>query len=948
MTKPSRTAFQSRTGSTLAMLALLLAAFGTVSSARADIAPNAPSGSAAPVNNGAVRQYVNDAGKAMKNGNPHLAVILLKNALKIAPGDGAVRAQLGYADLQFGDLVSAERELRQAQADGAPDRLVLPVLFQTMLLRHEEQKLLSEFPDPGLNAAGPGPADLLKVRAMALQALGNASDAAAAMDHSLALRRDAPGLIARARLAQKQNNLPLAKSLGDEALKLAPKSPEALLFKLGLLMLGNDRVGALTLANQLIQQFPDNLSLRIARIELSIQLKQDSHASADVDALLAKSPNSPIVLYYKALLLARANDIKGAWHIAQSLPPDFVQSQPTIAIITSQMAISSGNEETGAAILNSVLAKSPGLVDVRLRLAALRLRQNSPEAALGVLQPLKDSNDARSLALLSQAYLSLHQYSNALDALGRLNAAGTGGAGVKRELALVEMQSGQSDQAIKDLIELDAKQPTDPTVVAPLVAALSQAKRYAEALAAADRLGADPKQRVQALFFRGQILVLQGDGNGALAAFQSALKLNPRYIAALYYRAGLFEVQKRYADADRDLQTILQVDPKNILALVKRAEVAARQNQDANARAILTRAIGIAPQDPAPRTALIKYLIIRRDLKAAMAAASDLVRVAPKNIEGLTLLGQLQLAFGQKAQSLVTLRRLSALAPKSSNAQLLLANALFANGDNTGASSALSIAAASDPNSISVRSAQIGMMFASNDIGGAIASARAFQTANPGIEADLLLARTFMKAKELSQAAAVLTQSMSVKPDRRALSLLADIAVTTGDKKRAANLLSDWLARNQSDVAIRAQYATVLLQDGDKVRATAQFEAVLRQDPKSIAALNNLAWLLQKDDPKRAYQLAATAYKLYPGAADVADTFGWIKFQSKDLKGALELLNRAHALRPKDGEITYHLVLAVDASGNRNSARGLLKALLDSGVKFDDIVDALKLSVAWH
>jgi len=485
-------------------------------------------------------------------------------------------------------------------------------------------------------------------------------------------------------------------------------------------------------------------------------------------------------------------------------------------------------------------------------------------------------------------------------------------------------------------------------VVAPLVAALAEAKRFAEALAVADRLGTDPKQRVQSLFLRGQILVLQGDGNGALAALNGALKLNPKHVGALYYRAGLLEADQKFDDADRDLQTILQLDPKNMMALVKRAEIAARRNQDAETRAYLAKATAIAPQSPAPRAALVKYLIVRHDLKGALAAANDLVRIAPNYTEGLTLLGQIQLGLGLKSDAAATFRKLSALLPQSANAQILLANALFSGGDVAGASSALTAAANDDPNSIAVKNAQINLMLAQKNIAGAIAAARAYQTANPGQLADLLLANTLVKAKEFSQASAVLTRSMAAYPSNKTLSMLAQIAVATGDKKRAENLLSDWLKANPRDVDLREQYASTFMQDGDNANARAQFELVLTQNPKSIAALNNLAWLLQKDDPKRAYQLAATAYKLYPGAADVVDTFGWIKFQAKDVKGALELLKRAHDLRPKDGEITYHLVLAIDASGNRNSAKGLLKALLDSGVKFVDIVDALKLSEAWH
>ena len=949
MTQSNRTVERVFSRSRFAALVLALATLFAVSPAEAIVAPASGSNSAAnALNDPAVRQFVQDAQKAMRNGNPGLAAILLKNALNVAPKNAMVRAQLGIVLLRSGDPAGAERELRQARADGAVDALVLPALLQTMLSRHEEKKLLTEFPEPAPNATGLTAIDILRARALAFQALDNPSEAAAAMDKALALRRDVAGLVGRARLAEQQGDLPLAKKLSEEALKLAPNSPEALLLKLGLMMLANDRPGALALANKLTQQFPDNLSLKIARIELAIQLKQDRNVSADIDALLAKSPNSPILLYFKALILARSNDVKGAWHIAQSLPPSFTQSQPSIAIVVSQMAIGSGNVETGAAILNAVLAKSPNLVDVRLRLAGIRLGQKSPEAALSVLQPLKDSNDPRALALLSQAYLNLHQYNNALNALGRLNAAGGGSAGLKRELALVEMQSGQSDQAIRDLMELADKAPNDPTVVAPLIAALGQAKRFDEAVAVADRLGTDPKQRVQAYFFRGQTHVLQGDGNAALADFENALRLNPKYIAALYYRSGLLEVRGRYADADRDLVTILQTDPKNIMAHVRRAEIAARQGQDKNARDLLARAIAAAPHNPVPRIALARYLITRHEYKAALATAAETVRLNPTNTEALTLLGQLQLGQGQKAQSVATFRRLGGLIPKSANAQLLLANALFVSGDQLGASSALNAAATSDPNSLAVRAAQIGLMLSNHDVTGAIRSARAFQAANPGTAPDLLLANTLIKAKELSQAAAVLARSLTVKPDNRVVSLLAQVVAATGDKKHAENVLADWLNGNPRDVVIRAQYGTILMQDGEKAKATDQFELILHQSPSNITALNNLAWLLQKDDPKRALALSGQAYKLYPNAADVVDTFGWLKFQMRDVNAALPLLKRAHDLRPNDGEITYHLVLALDAGGNRSAAKSLLKNLLNNGSKFDHIVDALKLSESWN
>jgi len=943
---PARRLYNARTLVVCATVLLLVAG----APAQAAISPSTPSGANAdaPANNAAVRQYVQDAQKALKEGNIRLTIILLKNALNAAPKNAVLRAQLGFVLLQSGDPVQAERELRQARSDGAPPKATTPALLQAMLMRHEEAKLLEEFPDPGATAQGSDSADILKGRALALQATGKPADAMAAIDRSLALHRDISGLLTKAQIAELQNNTDLAMQLSNEALKSDPKNAAVLLFKLGVLMLTNDTKGALALSNQLLQTYPNNLPARLARIETLLKLKQDNQAKAEVDAILAKAPNAPIGLYYKALLRARANDVKEAWRIAQSLPPEFTQAQPATAIIVAQMAISSGNLDTGAAILSASLGKSPNNVELRLRLAAVRMRQNSPQDALSVLEPIKDSTDPRALALLSQIYLKLNRSSDALDTLNKLNTVAPSNLGVKRELALVEMQAGQADQALKDLIELGAKQPTDPTVVAPLIAALVQARRLPEALAAADRLGTDPKQRTQSLFYRGQVLMQEGDTNGALAAFQKVLQIEPKNVASLYLRAQLFAAQHKFAEATNDLQTILTIDPKNVAALIKLAEIASQQNRDGDVRNLLAKATSVAPSNPTPRLALARYLASKKDNKAALAAASETVRVLPNNSDALALTGDLQLALGQKKEAIATFQRLTSLTPQSARARLLLANALFGAGDRAGAADALNTAASLDPKSGDVYAAQINLLFAQGDVNGAVTKAKAYQSANPGAAADVLLADTYVRAKQLNQAAAVLTQSYGVHPNRTTLARLVQLKIAGGDTKQASALLANWLASNPRDLEVRSQYATLLMMTRDTARAAAQFEVILQQDSKNIVALNNLAWLLQRSDPKRALSLAVLADKLSPNSPDVLDTTGMIKLGQKDAKGALDILNRAHSLRPKDGEITYHVVLALDANGKRESAKGLLAALLNSGVKFADLANATQLLATWH
>jgi tetratricopeptide (TPR) repeat protein len=384
---------------------------------------SATSDIAMSVKNPAARQLVTDAEKAFRSGNTTVALTLLRRATDAAPKDGWIRLALGRALVRTNNPVSGEEQLRQARTDGVPDDIALPSIFGAMIIRHEELKLLNEFPAPAANATGKVNADILEARAMALLALGHADEAAASMDRSLALSRDTESLLVRARIAVQQNNPALARGLRDEALKRDPKNGRAMLAKLGDLQDAGDYRGALALSEQLLKQFPNDTTTRATRIEIFLHLGQDEKASGELKVLMAKAPNAPVTQYYNALFLSRANNPVGAWKIAQTLPPEFTQSTAAYAVSLSQMAVNSGNAETGAAILASALTKSPDNLDLRLRLATIRLRQDSPESAARVMEPINDSNDPLALDMMGYIALQTGDTKEALEKLTRAHDA---------------------------------------------------------------------------------------------------------------------------------------------------------------------------------------------------------------------------------------------------------------------------------------------------------------------------------------------------------------------------------------------------------------------------------------------------------------------------------------------------------------------------------------------
>src|SRR5258706_2976955 len=217
----------------VSLLASVLSLYAPLSPTQAAVSAAAPAGISSPLDP-EVAKLLQSADDAAKRGNANLALIELKNAVRLAPKNGEVRTRLGVMLLSFGQTVAAERELRQARNDGAPEEIALPPLLQAMLIRKELKELLAEFSDPPQGTQDKAAPDILKARAVAFQVLGQTKDANAAIDRALGLRRDLQMLVIRATLAREQNDLALALRLADEVSLLAPASQEAAVLKISL------------------------------------------------------------------------------------------------------------------------------------------------------------------------------------------------------------------------------------------------------------------------------------------------------------------------------------------------------------------------------------------------------------------------------------------------------------------------------------------------------------------------------------------------------------------------------------------------------------------------------------------------------------------------------------------------------------------------------------------
>jgi putative PEP-CTERM system TPR-repeat lipoprotein len=481
----------------------------------------------------------------------------------------------------------------------------------------------------------------------------------------------------------------------------------------------------------------------------------------------------------------------------------------------------------------------------------------------------------------------------------------------------------------------------------PLIASLIRAGKGDEALEVINRMPKDSGRAAMALFYRGRVLGAQGDLVGASAAFTDALAIDPKFVPALYFRAHVLVGRGNADAAKKDLNQILTQEPANVYAYNALAQIALLEGQEAQSFAFLNRAIQVAPADVAPRFALATQQVSRGKYQDAQATLNALLKISPNNPIALAQIGQIQFRTGQVDKAIETFRSLAATYTNLSGVYVMLAKALNATKDRLAAIDAARRAVELDPLSAQTRTILVEYLYVGGRPDDALANAREFASAHPGPDADLLVVSTLMGLKRTDEARAYLTSRIAAKPDRMLALRLSQLAMEQGDRKKAVGVLLEWLQKKPNDFDVRQQYGSLLLQTGDVANARKEFEALLKLRPEEPVVLNNLGWILRDEDPNRAYSMVSLAAKVAPDASDIVDTLGWMKFQRRDLQGALLLLRRARELDADNGEVAYHFAVALDATGRRAEAKSLLRSLVDKNQEFSDRDNAKQLLSRW-
>jgi tetratricopeptide (TPR) repeat protein len=168
----------------------------------------------------------------------------------------------------------------------------------------------------------------------------------------------------------------------------------------------------------------------------------------------------------------------------------------------------------------------------------------------------------------------------------------------------------------------------------------------AKMAAAASRLAAWAHNR------RGELLGEAGDGQAALAEFQSAVDLDPTNALAIHNRAVTYAQENDFDAALADFNRVIELHPGLAIAYRNRGELLAAQGKIDEAVADYTRAIEALPDDAELYRARAHALQRLDKFENAMADLDRAIQAAPRDAQSYTQRANLLADRGEYARAL--------------------------------------------------------------------------------------------------------------------------------------------------------------------------------------------------------------------------------------------------------------------------------------------------------
>jgi len=452
----------------------------------------------------------------------------------------------------------------------------------------------------------------------------------------------------------------------EAALKASPRQPQ-LGIQLGTLYLKKGRNDdAIALMSDLLVQYPEFAEARLVRGQGYLNEGKSDAALQELLAVVKANPKVPTAHYFLArtyAALGRVPEAQAAYQEAVRLNPQFEGAKSELAALSGQKP----DETKQIEQMQAALKSDPKNVAVREALAKALLRKGQVKEAQAELKTLLDQVPTHAEANYLMAQI-LGQQGNIDEATNHLRAATRANPsliGARVMLGRYLEQKGQSEQALGEYEAALRVNPNLRDVKFQAGALYAKSGRFPDALRLVRELEqSDPKSAGPPLL-KGIVLLAQNNPQGAVEAFNAALKLKSNLLDA---QRGLGQAYQQLGQIDRaeeSYRRALALNDKDVASLNNLAWILAESRKKPDeALPLATKAEQLAPASPEVLDTLGWVQYRRGAYPDAEKSLSRAVEKAPNSGTIRYHLGMTYARLGRKADAVSTLRRAAQLDPK--------------------------------------------------------------------------------------------------------------------------------------------------------------------------------------------------------------------------------------------------------------------------------------------
>ena len=877
------------------------------------------------------------------------AAVHINNVIQASPNDAAAHVLYAKIALALGDAQLAKAQSDRAASLGAAQTDAALVGAEATLQLGGAKQALALL-DRVAGALEPS-VDYWVLRARVELALGSLDDAEQALDRAASLGAGAPSYdLARAQLAALRGRSDEALAILNAALAKAPEDAALYVARAQVLVQGDQSAGAvvdLARAADLYRASgaaPLEASVLFRLVQVNLAANDSDAAAAAANRLAKRAPQAAFTAYAKGLVEYRAGRLPSAANELQkaiSAQPD----NPAFLTLLGAVQLALGNLGQAEQYLLKVIARSPrDPLAVKL-LAETRLREQRPEAALDVLQPLAETGvtDPQIGLLSGLASVLAGNPKQGVVYLEQAVALDPGNEMLKLQLARAYSAAGRASDGL-ELLRANFGTGSG-NLEGRLVRLFGEARLGSTEQgkkAVADLLTDFPRD-ARALTGAAMYYQLVGDAPQVRTLLEQAVAIDERFVPARLLLAGALVSEGRSADAEQQLRQVHAIEPRNAQAVAALAQLEVARGAQPEAESLLREALATAPV--VPLQLMLAQLYMNR---GQVAAAADLIEkaqaAAPNQPTVIAARGVLALVQGKLSDAVTFLTDAVARLPGRLDLVLALAQAEIGTNRAADAVKRLRRAVDAAPQSLPVRLAlgqaelRLGNAEEAMKIAKALQAEFARQAGGYLLEADVDVSR-----RQYDAAVESTRRAYEQDPSWKVATAVVVALQLARRPEEGLALVEKWVHDHPDHQPGRLMFANQLQAAGREDEALREYDALLALDPNNVAALNNAAWLAQGRGEPRALELAERAVKLAPDSAAVLDTLGVVLLGQKREADAVAHLEKAAKLDPKALEIRYHLAQALVQARRTDEARTTLEALLKDERPFNEKESARKL-----